>query len=302
MSKKMLTVLTLAGVLAFLAGLSWAQENKQDTELVNKTLKQYFEAFNKHDTSLAMNFWARDAEYSSPGGKKIKGRDALKKRLDSFFKEHGSVKASFLNEPKIMIISPTKAVARGVIRNQVSDKVSNDVEYTAIFSKDSEQWKILHMDDKHLASFEAYEKLSELAWLLGEWIDLEGADVIDTKFEWAPNKSFITGHFRINIDGNVAFEGNQVIGWDPLSKQLKSWVFDSEGGVGHGVWTKESSGWAVNMSSTLADGRKASAINTYRPLGPDRLAWKSTGREVAGAPLPNLEETIVVRNFDQKKK
>ena len=302
MLKKLLTMLILAGLPVFLVGLSMAQDNKQDTELVNKTLKQYFEAFNKHDTPSAMNFWARDAEYTSPGGAKIKGRDALKKRIDSFFKEHGSVKVSFLNEPNIMIISPTKAVARGAIRNQISDKTGNDVEYTAIFSKDNEQWKILHMDDKHLASFESYEKLSQLAWLLGEWIDLDGADVIDTKFEWAPNKSFITGHFRINMDGAVAFEGNQVIGWDPLSKQLKSWVFDSEGGIGHGVWSKEGQGWAVNMSTTLADGRKASAINIYRTLGPDRLAWRSIGREVAGSPLPNIDETIVTRNLTQKKR
>lgn len=125
MLKKLLTMLILAGLPVFFVCLSLAQDNKQDTELVSKTLKQYFEAFNQHDTPSVMTFWSRDAEYTSPGGLKVKGRDALKKRLDSLFKEHGSVKVSFLNEPNIMIISPTKAVARGVIRNQISDKQWN---------------------------------------------------------------------------------------------------------------------------------------------------------------------------------
>ncbi len=301
MSKKMLTILIMSGLLVFLPGLSGAQEKLADQSLVTKTLKEYFEVFNKHDVAQVMKFWVSEGEYTAPGGEKIKGIDNIRKRLDSFFRQDSGISVSLLDDPRVMIISSNRAVARGAARINVNDKKFNDVEYTAVFSKDKDGWKILHMQDSPLASFESYQKLSELAWLIGDWIDQEGPDVVETRFQWAPNKSFITGHFRMNLDGKAFFEGNQVIGWDPISRQLKSWVFDSEGGMGQGLWNKDGSGWAVNLTTVLADGRKASAINIYRPQGPDRLVWKSIGREIAGTPLPNIQDTVVVRNPDTKK-
>ena len=35
----------------------------------------------------------------------------------------------------------------------------------------------------------------------------------------------------------------QVIGWDPAAKQVRSWVFDSGGGIGEGIWTKQGDKW-----------------------------------------------------------
>lgn len=302
MSRNLLKMIMVTAMLLCLADGSIASGADPDTGIVEQTLGKYFEAFNRHDAASAVGEWVRDGEYLSPGGEKIKGSDKLKKRLDSFFKQHPSVKVSLLNKPTILILSKDKAVARGVARTEVADKTASDSEYTATFSKGKDTWKISSMEDHRISSFDSYIKLSELAWLLGKWSDESGADLVETEWEWGPNKSFIEGRFSLKSSDEIAFEGRQIIAWDPVTKVIRSWVFDSEGGIGRGVWSKDGSGWSVNISTSLADGRKASAINTYRPDGPDRITWRSTGREIAGSPLPNLPETTVIRNVEQKDK
>ena len=54
---------------------------------------------------------------------------------------------------------------------------------------------------------------------------------------------------------------NQRIGWDPLTKQIKSWVFDSEGGYGDALWTRKGNQWVIKSTGVLPDGRTASATH-----------------------------------------
>ncbi len=297
---RVMIVVTLFLVLS--SGSILADDSKNRDEMVRQTLTGYFEAFNRHDAASAVKYWSADAEYKAPGGHKIKGPEKLRKRLDSFFREQPEAKISLLNSPRILMVSDSRAVARGAVRLELPGKKQNDLEYTAIFTREKDRWLISRMDDEHLASFESYSKLSELSWLIGEWVDSKNDETVETKFEWEPNKSFIKGRFRISINGDSEFEGYHFIGWDPVSKSLKSWVFDSEGAMGQGTWSKDVDGWSVTMSSILADGKRASAINIFRPDGPDRLIWRSTGREVSGTPLPNTEEIVVVRKSDHKPK
>ena len=90
-------------------------------------------------------------------------------------------------------------------------------------------------------------------------------------------------------------EGTQVIGWDPVEKTIRSWMFDSDGGFGQGVWTRKGDNWVVKFSQVLADGREASSINVYKCVDENTYTWKSVGREVGGEQLPNIEEIKVAR-------
>ena len=73
-------------------------------------------------------------------------------------------------------------------------------------------------------------------------------------------------------------EGTQVIGWDPAAGTIRSWMFDSDGGFGEGIWTKNDNTWIVKFSQVLPDGRKASATNIYTLVD----ATRSPGSPSAG--------------------
>ncbi len=87
----------------------------------------------------------------------------------------------------------------------------------------------------------------------------------------------------------------QRIGWDPLSKQIRSWVFDSEGGYGGGYWTRDGKQWFIKSTGVLPDGRTASATQILTRVGPHTARWASIQRTVGGQVVPNLQEYVMVR-------
>lgn len=140
--------------------------------------------------------------------------------------------------------------------------------------------------------------LRQLQWLVGTWVD-EGADAtIRTTCHWTRHRYFLARTFSVESEGKKVLEGTQVIGWDPVSQQIRSWMFDSEGGVGLGTWTQDGDHWNVKTSYSLATGERASAINVLTPVGENTIRWKSINREIEGEIQPNIPEVTVVREAD----
>jgi hypothetical protein len=142
--------------------------------------------------------------------------------------------------------------------------------------------------------------LEVLDWMVGTWID-EGEDAtIVTECSWTKNRRFLKRSFKVKIDEEVTLEGDQFVGWDPVAGQIRSWTFDSEGGIGEGVWIQDGSRWLVKASFVLADGARASALNVYTYVDADTIRWQSTNREIAGELQPNIPEVTVVRQKPQE--
>jgi hypothetical protein len=46
-----------------------------------------------------------------------------------------------------------------------------------------------------------------------------------------------------------------------ISRRIRSWTFDSDGGFAEATWTCKKDRWFIQNKGTLADGRKASMVN-----------------------------------------
>ncbi len=141
--------------------------------------------------------------------------------------------------------------------------------------------------------------LGELNWMVGTWVDVGEESTITTTCSWTHGGKFLTRAFEVNLDGELGLKGTQTVGWDPIAKQIRSWTFDSEGGVGEGRWINDGNRWLVKQSFVLGDGRRASAINVITLVDDDTIRWQSTNREVGGELLPNIPEVTVVRQKDE---
>lgn len=140
------------------------------------------------------------------------------------------------------------------------------------------------------------EPLNALEWMVGEWVDRGGDTTIVTKCSWTKNRKFLKRSFELKADGNVTLHGDQIVGFDPRSNQIRSWTFDSEGGIGEGVWIQDGNRWLVKSSFVLADGSRASSLNVYAYVDDDTFRWQSTNREIAGEIQPSIPEVTVVRS------
>jgi hypothetical protein len=88
----------------------------------------------------------------------------------------------------------------------------------------------------------------------------------------------------------------QRIGWDPLARQIRSWVFDSEGGYADGYWTREETGWSAQLRGVLNNGKTASMTNIWTPVDDTSVRFQSTNRRVEGEPLPDTDLKLVKSN------
>jgi hypothetical protein len=89
--------------------------------------------------------------------------------------------------------------------------------------------------------------------------------------------------------------GMQIVGWDPVAKQIRSWVFDSDGGFSEGKWKRKGDRWLIQQVGTLPDGGKSSAVNVLKKVDNNSFTWQSIERSVDGEPLPNVDEVLIVR-------
>jgi hypothetical protein len=141
--------------------------------------------------------------------------------------------------------------------------------------------------------------LDQLDWLIGRWVDESEDSRIITNCSWTMNRKFLTRSFSIMMDDEVTLEGTQFVGWDPIAEEIRSWTFDSEGGIGEGRWIRDGNRWLVKTTFVLASGERASAINVLTYVDQNTLKWQSTNREIGGELQPNIPEVTVVRQSSE---
>ena len=109
----------------------------------------------------------------------------------------------------------------------------------------------------------------------------------------------MTRAFKVSVGNRVAVSGMQIIGWDAADKKIRSWVFDSDGGCGEGVWTHKGNRWYIKQVGVLPDGQRSSEVNILTKVDDNTFTWQSTNREIDGEVQPNIDEIKVVRTTEK---
>jgi hypothetical protein len=137
---------------------------------------------------------------------------------------------------------------------------------------------------------------------VGEWIDNDDTVNFTSRYAWDKNKNFLTQHFSMAVLDQETIKGQQIIGWDPYLQSIRSWIFDSSGGFGESLWSKQDNQWYAETSYTLPDGGKASATHIYAEVDPNNYTFSSEGRDIDGTVLPNIGPFNVIRVNSSAKK
>ena len=140
--------------------------------------------------------------------------------------------------------------------------------------------------------------LGELDWLVGTWRAADKDREVTTAYEWDEAKAFIRGRYSVREGGKVVESGTQTIGKDNAEGAIRSWVFQSDGGFGDGLWTREGKTWSVDFRGVTPDGRELTATAVYVRVDADTYTWQSVDQAVDGEPIPDTRPVRVTR---QKK-
>jgi uncharacterized protein (TIGR02246 family) len=291
------TALILATVvLACTAALAdQPGDQTKDQAIVKSTSQSYVDAFNRGDAAAIAQLWAPDGEYVAPEGDSIQGQAAITAMYEALFKEAKGITLK-VTPTDMRFEGPDKAVERGTAVVTRPGTEPQETHYILTQVKRDGQWKVSRVSEAvDTTVVSVYEHLKELEWLIGQWVDKDEQADIETTNEWTENKCFISSSFTAKPANGIGFSGTMVIGWDPVDQVIKSWVFDSRGAFGQGVWKRDGNQWTVTMATTLSTGEQATAVNTYKYVDNNTFVWSSTSREIDGEPLPSIAEVTIVR-------
>jgi uncharacterized protein (TIGR02246 family) len=266
-----------------------------EEDAIRAAVDSYVDAYNRGDAKAVASHWSESGNWISPSGQQFEGREAIEKEMESLFAENKGVRIEVI-DPSIRLVSSDVAMEEGTVRVIRPAEPPSDSTYLAIHVKKDGQWKLDSVRETEVPDVPAASpQLQDLAWLVGEWIDESPDATIESNVTWTKNKTFLSYAFKTSVPGMDDLEGTQVIGWDPAAGTIRSWMFDSDGGFGEGIWSKKDDSWIVKFSQVLPDGRKASATNIYTLIDANTFTWKSIGRKVDSEFLPNIDEVKVVR-------
>lgn len=266
------------------------------TAKIQDAIASYVKAFNSGDVDTLANAWTEEGVYISRiSGNRRDGREALRAQFKSLFEDKASVGKLALQSESIELVSPRVAVESGRA-TVVLEGETTLTAYKTVFVKDGDRWLIDRVtEDEIPESVLRYERLAALDWMIGKWVDASDDYTFEVECSWTSNNTYISRKYSLTSADGVASSGLQLIGWDPKQKQIRSWLFDSEGSFVSGVWTSRDGVWKVSSTATLSDGSSGSYVGVYRPTEDGNYTWQKVNQIVDGQLLPNLDEVTVLR-------
>jgi uncharacterized protein (TIGR02246 family) len=305
-----LPLLIFAGIASGLVAVSWgtAPQDGQKAGVATPTspsdveihnlLKAMTTAYNQADAKGLAAVFTDDAILFDQDGKEVRGRDPIGQHYGEAF-DIGPTCKIVEEVEEVHFLSPDVASVIGHFH--LDDEKGTSLfsgRYSLIAVRKQNQWKLAELRDLANASRDTADKggrLRELEWLVGDWID-EGEDGKGAStVRWEEGQKFLVRKYSIQAAGEPGRSGTQWIGWDPQAKQIRSWVFDSEGDFGQGQWTRSDNAWIIKASGVTGDGLTTSSTEVIEPINKDSLKMRSTDRVVGTELLPDIEETVMVR-------
>jgi uncharacterized protein (TIGR02246 family) len=252
-------------------------------EAIRKSAKDFEKAFEKGDAKAVAAFWTEDGEYYDDSGVELRGRAAIEKAYAELFKEKPKGKLE-IEIQGIRFPSPDAAIEDGIIRVKYPGaELPTSTRYSVLHVRSGDGWKVAVSREWGAGE----DKLDELHWLVGKWSAKVKDREVNLGFEWDENKTFIRGRFSVKEGGKVVSSGTQMIGMDPKTGQLRSWLFDDAGGNGQSLWVRDGNRWLLDSVGELPDGTDTSAVNVLTRLSDDEFLWRSVERSAGPVELPD---------------
>jgi uncharacterized protein (TIGR02246 family) len=255
--------------------------------------KKFAEAFNAGKIDEAVTLFAEQGELIDEDGVVYRGREELKQLITAFLEKYPGAQIGEEVE-SIRKVGPL-AVKEGIRTMASKDgKSLTRMRFITTYAQTDGGWQVASIrdfGDEHPMT--PGEMLKPLDWLIGEWIN-EGTDArVSITYRWSDDKNFILGDFHVKNAAGEESHSTQRIGFDPVLGKPRSWIFDSDGGFGEGIWTQVDDGWIVNSNAVMPDGLTGSATLKFAATESDRFAIAGMNRIVGDQLEEDFEITVV---------
>jgi uncharacterized protein (TIGR02246 family) len=269
---------------------------------VRDLVRAFSQAYNAADAKALAGLFVDDASVVDPVGSETQGKPAIGEMYAASQREAPGLKLESEVE-QIRFLTPDVARIEGRSRVSSPTGTANEfTRFTALAVNGGGTWRLAEIREQAapLQDVAPSERLRELGWMVGDWVDESEGNRVVVNVRWADEQSYLIRTYRVELRGEKAHSGTMFIGWDPATEQIKSWVFDSEGGHGEGLWTRTTDNqWIVKASGVLHDGRPTSATHIHTIVNKDAVKTSSIDRIIGGQVASDILDVVMVRKPPQ---
>lgn len=272
-----------------------------EEQAVRATAEAFARAYNAHDAKAVALLFTADAVAVGREGRAVRGRAAIEEVFARDFQENPETRIE-ISVASVRFLSPTAALEEGSCATfRAPGEPAQRNRYLVFHGKQGDAWRMASAHDFPDEPPSVEEHLKQLDWLVGDWVSESPEALVVTSCRWSETRRYLLSEFTVQVAGRPAMKGSQRIGWDPLRKTLRSWVFDSEGGFAEGIWTRDRDRWMVKTTGVTRDGKPASATSVTTRTAKDRMTWESRDRVIGGERLPDVGPVVIVRTPPKAK-
>jgi uncharacterized protein (TIGR02246 family) len=262
---------------------------------IKEVIAAYAAAFNKGDAAAVAGFWTEDAEYIAGDGTALKGRAAVADRFKALFADKQGLTMA-VTPTTIKMLGSAAALVDGTAK-VIDPKAGADASpFESAWVKGADgRWLLSRVRDlSALGDGDTnYDYLKELEWMVGEWANESATVAVTLTCRWDKNRNFLVHDQTVKVGGKDAVTVTKYIGYDPVEGRIRSWVFDSAGGFGSGLWSRAGNEWTEEVEFRNRGAADGSARNLWRFGDDTHFEWKSVDRELDGQPVADAAVKFV---------
>jgi uncharacterized protein (TIGR02246 family) len=267
-------------------------DHSADEAAIHANIAAFTKAYNAHDPKAIAALFIPNGQIVDEEGKVSEGRDEIEQVFKDLFTDNPQKRIE-VNVESLRFIGPNVAVEKGSTKELVPGEPPENDRYAVLHVKRDGKWLMALAEDSDGDAPTAHEQLQPIAWLVGDWIDDDGSSVVKSTCRWSEDGNFLLQEFDLQLNGQNAMRVSQRIGWDPVLKRIRSWVFDSEGGFGESLWARDGDTWLIKATGVRPDGKTGTSTNVLVPAGKDAYVWRSRDRIVGDEVSPEIEVKVV---------
>jgi uncharacterized protein (TIGR02246 family) len=303
-----------------------------DEQAIRAATAAYQQALDRWDGKAMADLWTADGDIIDGDGRVMHGRETVsltamptegEQRPD--FRIH-ETNLRFLSADVALEDGTVEVTPNGS-----STPLAG--RFSATWLRHNGAWKLAALRESPITSQTGGERLKDLDWMVGDWRVVDNSlapnapsqkpsgtalpeqpahdkPLIEVSVRWNATHTYLLRDMKIPHDnGNStdrsdpkgsASKGSaptshvtQRIGWDPLSRQICSWSFGSDGGRSEAVWSHDGDSWIARTTAVLLDGSQTSSLNVYTYNGTNECLWKSFHTHAGSDHLPQVNMTMI---------
>ena len=189
-------------------GPSTPGKHAEDEKAIAALAAAYAKAFNAGDAAAAAATFAEDALIVDELGQRTEGRANIQDQMATAFADGPGSKMA-IEMKALRFLGPDTALEEG--RTTITPAGGGPPEitrYTVVHVKRDGRWLQSAVHDELAHDLTPHERLKELEWMVGDWINESQDAVVLTTCKWADGGNFLVREFTMKIAGPAGALGH----------------------------------------------------------------------------------------------